>query len=252
MTKEPIIRANELAKTFHMGNSHQRVLDLVDVSMAAEEFTVIMGPSGAGKSTLMYCLSGMDRPDSGTVTLAGQEIPSLSEDKMAIVRREHCGFIFQQSFLVDTLSVFDNVLVAALLTQHDHAIARGRVTELLDRVNIKREVWGNRPNQISGGEAQRVGVVRAVVNQPSVVFADEPTGALNSENSTAVLDILTDLHQSGQTIVMVTHDFHSALRADRVLYLADGQIRGECRPGPYATGKDRETVLRSFLTDMGW
>ena len=172
---------------------------------------------------------------------------------MAVFRRKNCGFVFQQIHLLDNMSVMDNVLACGLLVSRDKKAVAARAKELLGEVGIMKEDWGKFPSQLSGGEAQRVGIVRALINEPAVVFADEPTGALNSAFGEQVLNTLSEVNKKGQSIIVVTHDVKTARRADRVVYLKDGMICGECRLGTY-TSNDmaRHEKLNAFLTEMGW
>ena len=248
-----IIEAKKLKKSFRTGDTEQIIFENLNLKIYKGDFTVIMGSSGAGKSTLMYSLSGMDRPTSGDVIFNGKKITSLSDDKLAVFRRKNCGFVFQQIYLLEKMSLMDNVLTASALSGESKKSAVKRSKELFDLVNIPEITRKKFPSQVSGGEAQRAGIVRAVINKPEVVFADEPTGALNSNNSTAVLDVFTKLHSEGQSIIMVTHDKRTALRGNRVLYVKDGKIYGECNLGVYTEdSKEREEHLNSFLTEMGW
>lgn len=248
-----IIEAKKLKKSFLTGDTEQIIFENLDLKIYKGDFTVIMGSSGAGKSTLMYSLSGMDRPTSGDVIFNGKKITSLSDDKLAVFRRKNCGFVFQQIYLLEKMSLMDNVLTASALSGESKKSSVKRSNELFDLVNIPAITRKKFPSQVSGGEAQRAGIVRAVINKPEVVFADEPTGALNSNNSTAVLDVFTKLHSEGQSIIMVTHDKRTALRGNRVLYVKDGKIYGECNLGVYTEdSKEREEHLNSFLAEMGW
>ena len=178
------------------------------------DFTVIMGDSGAGKSTLLYSLSGMDRPSLGAVLFGNEDISNYSNDKLAIFRRKHCGFVFQQNYLNDTMSVLDNIIVSGLLKSRDRKAIAARAKELLKQVGLDESCYNKFPNQLSGGEKQRVALVRSVINEPEILFADEPTGALNSQNTAAVLDILTEMNRRGQSIVMVTHTVAAAERGN--------------------------------------
>ena len=212
-----------------------------------------MGASGAGKSTLLYSLSGMDKPTLGSVSFCGTEITKMNTDELAVFRRSNCGFVFQQVYLVESMSVLDNLMAAGLLVYRDKKTLARKAGELLKSVNIDESLWHKFPSQISGGEAQRVGIARALVNDPKLVFADEPTGALNSHTGKAVLDTLTKFNEKGQSIVMVTHDITSARRGNRILYVKDGEIAGECNLGQYVTGdKERHQKLNDFLAKMGW
>ncbi|WP_371174200.1 ABC transporter ATP-binding protein [Buchananella felis] len=245
-----VLVTTKLSKTFSVGGSQQHVLRNLDLHITQGSYTVIMGPSGAGKSTLLYALSGLDRPSLGAVTLAGQDLTRLKEDALARFRRAHCGFVFQQVHLLDSLSVLENLETVGLLISRDRAAVTARARQLLERVNIPERDWSKFPAMLSGGEAQRVAIARALMNRPAVVFADEPTGQLNSEHAAAVLDLLDDVHSTGQTIVMVTHDVRTASRAERVLYLRDGKVAGEC--ALTGTGAERTAALTGFLTGMGW
>ena len=248
-----IIKTQKLCKTFSNGGVQQHVLRNIDLSIYEGDFTVIMGASGAGKSTLLYALSGMDKPSLGDINFAGKNITKGTPDELALFRRKNCGFVFQQTYLVDSMSVLDNVLAAALLVETSKKKAAAKAKEVLKSVDIDEHLWNKFPTQISGGEAQRVGIARALINDPKLVFADEPTGALNSTTGKDVLDVLTAANERGQSIVMVTHDITSARRGNRILYVKDGEIAGECDLGKYVSGdKERHLKLRDFLGGMGW
>ncbi|MBD5104241.1 MAG: ABC transporter ATP-binding protein, partial [Ruminococcaceae bacterium] len=180
-------------------------------------------------------------------------ISDLNSDGLAVFRREHCGFVFQQIYLIDTMSVKDNVLAAGLLVSKDKRSVLSRAKELFKAVDISEETQRKFPTQISGGEAQRVGIVRALINSPEILFADEPTGALNSKTGLDVLNTLTKFNEQGQSVVMVTHDMRSARRGNRILYLKDGSVLGECDLGKYKPNdEERHKKLSDFLTKMGW
>ena len=195
----------------------------------------------------------MDTPTLGKISFGGRVVSDLSQDGLAVFRREHCGFVFQQIYLIDGMSVSDNVLAAGLLVSKDKKALIKRAKELFAAVGISEETQKKFPTQISGGEAQRVGIVRALINSPEILFADEPTGALNSKTGLDVLDTLTKFNEQGQSVVMVTHDMRSARRGNRILYLKDGVILGECNLGKYSHGDTaRHEKLSAFLKDMGW
>ncbi|MCI8412091.1 MAG: ABC transporter ATP-binding protein, partial [Clostridia bacterium] len=217
--QEKIINAKSLVKNFSNGNRIQTIINKLDLEIYANDFTVIMGPSGAGKSTLMYLLSGMDKATSGSITFNNKDICKMDNDELAIFRRKNCGFVFQQIYLLDKMSLMDNVLISGLLVANNKKEIVRKAKELFKKVNIPEITYKKNMNQVSGGECQRAGIVRAAINNPAVIFADEPTGALNSENSNAVLDVLTELNNDGQSIIMVTHDKKSALRGNRIIYL---------------------------------
>lgn len=248
-----IISTNKLCKTFSNGGMQQHVLKNLDIEIYQGDFTVIMGSSGAGKSTLLYALSGMDKPTLGSIKFEENEISKLSNDKLAIFRRLNCGFIFQQMFLMDNMSILDNILVSGLLISSDRKAIAERAKGLLTQVGLTEIIWSKFPSQLSGGEVQRAAIVRALINNPKVVFADEPTGALNSSAGQAALDVLTEVNRSGQSIIMVTHDLKSARRGNRILYMRDGAIQGVCDLGSYVSGdKERHNKLQGFLNEMGW
>jgi len=248
-----LIQTSKLCKSFSSGGMQQHVIKNLDMEIQEGDFTVIMGPSGAGKSTLLYALSGMDKPTLGSIQFFGQEISKLSNDQLSVFRRKHCGFVFQQMFLLDNLSILDNVLAAGLLVSKDRKDIAARARGLLTQVGLTEQIWRKFPTQLSGGEAQRAAIVRALINRPKVVFADEPTGALNSAAGTAVLDALTQVNKEGQSVIVVTHDLKTARRGNRVLYISDGVICGICDLGKYVSGDaERQEKLSAFLGEMGW
>ena len=211
-----LLKTENLSKSFSNGGALQHVLRNIDLQLYKGDFTVIMGASGAGKSTLLYALSGMDTPTLGTITFGEKIISKLSPDGLAIFRREHCGFVFQQIYLIEGMSIMDNVLAAGLLVNQNKKALIGHARELFQAVDISEETQNKFPSQISGGEAQRVGIVRALINSPEILFADEPTGALNSKTGLDVLNTLTSFNEEGQSLVMVTHDILSELRGNRI------------------------------------
>ena len=268
--KEKILTAKDLSKTFSNGSLQQHVLKNLNLSIYKGDFTVIMGNSGSGKSTLLYALSGMDRPSIGTITYYTEadgsqtEISGFNNDQLALFRRNHVGFVFQQNYLNDSMSALDNVMVCGLLKNTDRKALAAKAKALLESVEIGENDYRKFPTQMSGGQQQRVAVVRGVINSPQVLFADEPTGALNSQNTENVLNILSNLNNEGQSIVMVTHTIKAAERGNRIIYLADGVISDETDLGPYAgdykdesnpnieQAKARHQKLKNFLQDMGW
>ena len=213
-----------------------------------------MGSSGSGKSTLLYALSGMDKPTLGKVFFKDEDISKYSNDQLAVFRRNHCGFVFQSIYLLENMNVIENIMTGALVARKNSTELVDKVKTLLNKVGIEEKLWKKYPNQLSGGECQRVGIVRAVINDPQILFADEPTGALNSASGQDVLDVFTELHSNGQSIVMVTHDLKTALRGNRVLYLKDGRVEGEHKMPVYGTDdiKERRESLQRFLDEMGW
>ncbi len=247
-----LIRTEKLCKTFSSGGIQQHVLKNLDIRLVEGDFTIIMGSSGSGKSTLLYAISGMDKPTLGEIEFAGQIITKLNNDQLAIFRRNHCGFVFQQIHLLDNMSVLDNVLASGLLIHKNKRELAKKAKELLLQVGITENSWAKFPTQLSGGEAQRVGIVRSIINSPKVLFADEPTGALNSASSDQVLDVFTKVNREGQSIVLVTHDMKTALRGNRIIYLRDGTICGDLQLGMYSESAMRYEKLQHFLAEMGW
>ena len=253
VSEKIVISASKLCKTFSLGTIEQKVLKSLDLEIISGDFTVIMGSSGAGKSTLLYALSGMDKPTSGKILFNGQQISGMSNDQLAVFRRKNCGFVFQQNLLLDNMSIIDNILAAGLLVSNNKRQLLHEAKELLLQIGLSENIWHKFPTQVSGGEAQRAGIVRALINKPQVVFADEPTGSLNSAAGRGVLDILSEVNHQGQSIIMVTHDLNSARRGNRIIYLLDGTVQGECTLGCYdPQDNERQDKLAQFLLGMGW
>ena len=251
--REVIVSTEKLSKSFSVGGKQQHVIKNLDMEIYKGDFTVIMGASGAGKSTLLYTLSGMDKPTLGKITYCGRDITGMTDDQLAVFRRKHCGFVFQQIHLVDSMSLMDNAISTGMLTGQKQKTLKQKAMLLFEKMGIDENLTKKFPAQISGGEAQRAAMVRALINDPNIVFADEPTGALNSAGVKAVLDVLTDINNAGQSVIMVTHDIKSARRGSRIIYLQDGGIIGECQLGKYVSGdEDRHERIRRFLEEMGW
>jgi len=212
------VRLHNVRKTFPRGVV---AMDDVTVDFPAGTMTAVMGPSGSGKSTLLHCAAGLDEPDSGDVTLVGVPLAGKSETQLTELRREHVAFVFQQFNLMPALTVRQNVTLPALLA--GTTVDDGWVTEVLRRVGLADRV-GHRPGELSGGQQQRVAIARALATRAAVVFADEPTGALDSRTALEVLELLREVARGGQTIILVTHDPVAAAHADQVLFLVDGRI----------------------------
>lgn len=193
-----ILRTEKLCKSFSNDGTQQHVIKNLDLEIMEKDFTVIMGASGSGKSTLLYALSGMDKPSMGKVFFNDEDISDYSNDKLAMFRRKHCGFVFQSIYLLENMNVLDNILTGALVAQKNSPELVKKAKELLKSVGIGEDMWKKYPNQLSGGECQRVGIVRAVINDPQMLFADEPTGSLNSASGQDVLGIFTELHKRGR------------------------------------------------------
>jgi putative ABC transport system ATP-binding protein len=221
------LRLVSVSKSYGTGDSSVTALDGVTLSLPAGTFTAVMGPSGSGKSTLLQCAAGLDRPDSGVVTVDGEEMTGGGEAELTRFRRQRIGFVFQQYNLLPTLTVAQNTTLPLRLA--GRRVDRDRARRILTQVGLGDRL-GHRPDQLSGGQRQRVAIARALVTEPSVVFADEPTGALDTRSARDVLRLLQEaVRVHGRTVVMVTHDPVAASYADSVLFLADGRLAGELR-----------------------
>ena len=252
--KTQILRAVNLCKSFANNGAQNHVLDMINLEIYKGDFTVIMGSSGAGKSTLLYTLSGMDAITSGKVYYKDKELDSYREKQMAEIRAKEFGFIFQQMHLISNLTLFENASVVGYLNgKKNTAEVKKRALSLLTQVHVEH-AKDRLPSQVSGGEAQRAAIARAMMNEPEIIFADEPTGALNKRNTEDVLELLTELNRQGQSILMVTHDIRAAIHANRFRYLEDGKINGEMEMPPYksADAKNREKQVDAWLTSMSW
>ncbi len=273
--KEVILSAKGVQKTFANNGEQLHVLTNVDLDIYAGDFTVIMGASGSGKSTLLYALSGMDKATAGDVIYrrnTGQKqnyedidevnITTVKDKMLSQLRAKEFGFVFQQMHLVKNLTLLENVSVTGYLNKERKAAdTKKRAEELLERMGLS-DVKNHLPSRVSGGEQQRCAIARAVINDPAILFADEPTGALNRKNTNDVLDLLTELSDEGQSIVMVTHDIKAALRGDRILYLEDGNIVGELELSRYGEKdkdgnllqdkKAREAQINAWLESLDW
>ncbi len=218
----PAARAVNAVKTYGSGDTAVQALDGVSVDFPMHQFTAIMGPSGSGKSTLMQCVAGLDRLTSGSAFVGDTELSTLDKTELTLLRRDRLGFIFQQYNLIPTLSAKENILLPLTLAGADED--KAWFDTIVETVGLRNRL-DNLPSQLSGGQQQRVAVARALVPKPDIVFADEPTGALDSRTGMEILAFMRNaVDQSGQTIVMVTHDPHAASYANNVLFLADGQI----------------------------
>lgn len=248
------LTSQDLTKTYYSTDPPTQVLNGIDLAVSQGEFLAVMGASGSGKSTLLYSISGMDRPTSGSVYLEGRDMTTLTDKESSRVRLTKMGFIFQQAYFLANLNIRDNILLPAFKAapkRKEAVIAR--VDALLERFGIAH-VADHGVTQVSGGQLQRASICRALAVEPSVLFADEPTGALNSSMSTEVMDALTDVHREGKTLVMVTHDPACAARADRVIYLRDGRLVDTRDMGRWSReqARRREDELLDWLREHGF
>jgi len=226
-TDHMIVTAQRLTKVYGTGPTAVTALNQVDIELNRGELTAVMGPSGSGKSTLMHCLAGLDSPTSGTVDVDGERISGMSQRRLTALRRTRIGFVFQAYNLVPTLTAAENITLPLDIARRP--VDQAFFDEVVDAVGL-RDRLDHRPGELSGGQQQRVACARALITRPSVIFADEPTGNLDSHSSAEVLGFLRrSVDEMGQSIVMVTHDPTSASYADRVLFLADGQVVDELR-----------------------
>ena len=249
--QEPIIQAKKLHKSYFTGKTEVPVINNLDLTLYKGDFTVIMGSSGSGKSTLLYLLSGLEITTSGEIWLEDKPVHSMDEKLITLLRREYIGFVFQDFNLVPNLTFLENILIPAYLVKNDRKALQDRAKALMEKVEIL-DLADRLPSEVSGGQQQRCSMARAVINNPRVVMADEPTGNLNSSSSQAVLDILTDLYKDGQSIVMVTHDIRSACRGNRIIFLKDGQIEDDLRFEDALTLEEREVKLLEWLGKKDW
>ena len=241
--KKALLEATDLCKTYSNESVQQHVIKNLNLKIYEGDFTVIMGNSGSGKSTLLYSLSGMDRPTLGQIRYGDEDISGYSNNKLAVFRRNHCGFVFQQNYLNDTMSALDNVMVSGLLINKNRKELAARAKELLTQVEITEQDWKKFPSQLSGGQQQRCAIARALVKNPKVLLCDEPTGALDSKTSRDILVLLEKINrQYGTTMLIVTHNNSIKNMVDHVIYLKDGEI--------YKDYKNETKVPASELEDL--
>lgn len=251
---EAILEAKGLCKNYAISREMENpVLKDVDIQIGKGEFVAIMGHSGSGKSTLLYNLSGMDRKTSGQVWFEGKDISDLNDEEMSRLRLTRMGFVFQHAHLLKNLSIRDNIILPALKAalRPREAIMKHADT-LMKKLGIDK-VAGHDITKVSGGQLQRAAICRALINQPAILFCDEPTGALNSSATLEVMSMLNAVNREGTTILVVTHDVKVAARADRVIFLADGRIEAECILEKYHESENalkfRESRLLDWLTE---
>ena len=251
-----VLQAKGLCKTYIVNKHQNNVLKNVDLTISEGEMVAVMGPSGSGKSTLLYCVSGMDKVTAGEVLFNGRETAKLGDKELARLRLDEMGFIFQQMYMMKNLSVLDNIIFPAVKSKKNRESRRQteeRGRALMHRLGIG-DVCGNDINEVSGGQLQRACICRSMINKPRMIFADEPTGALNRTSSDEVMEELANLNAEGTTIMLVTHDVKVAAKCTRILYIVDGNIKGEYNLDKYDRSKlrDRERALNGWLMEMGW
>jgi putative ABC transport system ATP-binding protein len=250
-----VLESRGLNKSFALGKSNKvSVLKDVDLQVRKGEFIAVMGPSGSGKSTLLYNICGMDRMSSGSVVFDGRELNGLSERELAKLRLDRMGFVFQQIHLLQNLSIFDNIILSGYLARkRSRSSINDRALSLMKQTGIA-DLMHHDITQASGGQLQRVGICRALINEPEIVFGDEPTGALDSKASAEIMELLGAVNDGGTTVLLVTHDVKVAAKTRRVLYMVDGRIVAEKVLGDHqhrkGEGKKREALLSSWLREQ--
>ena len=251
-----ILEVQDLCKTYVVNKRQNNVLKNVNFCINEGEMVAVMGPSGSGKSTLLYSVSGMDGITAGEVKFCGKSVSKMTQNELAKLRLDEMGFIFQQMYMLKNLSVLDNILLPACQSDKIRE-SRRETTErghaLMRKLGII-DIADNDINEVSGGQLQRACICRSMINKPKMIFADEPTGALNRASSDEVMEELAKLNGEGTTIMLVTHDVKVAAKCTRILYIVDGNIQGEYRLEKYDKTKlrDRERALNGWLMEMGW
>jgi putative ABC transport system ATP-binding protein len=251
-----ILETKNLSKDYLINKRKFNVLKNINISIAEGDFISVMGPSGSGKSTLLYNVSGMDKMSSGEVIFQGEKLSKLNEKKLSKLRLKKMGFVFQQINLLNSLGIIDNIIFPAHMAgSKDRNKIRERAVELMEKTGIM-ELAENEITQASGGQLQRAAICRALINEPEILFADEPTGALNSQSAEEVMDVFHTINKEGTTVMIVTHDIRVAAHSSRVLFMKDGNIIGEKVLGELkdldAELKDRESELSKWLLDLGF
>ena len=251
-----ILEVKDLCKTYIVNKRQNNVLKNVNFTVSEGEMVAIMGPSGSGKSTLLYAVSGMDSITAGEVNFGGKNIAKMSEKELADLRLDEMGFIFQQMYMLKNLTILDNIILPAVQSKKNKETRKetvGRGQGLMRKLGII-DIADNDINEVSGGQLQRACICRSMINKPKVLFADEPTGALNRTSSNEVMEELVKLNKEGTTIMMVTHDAKVAAKCSRVLYIVDGNIKGEyiSPKDSEIKEKDRESLLNNWLMELGW
>ena len=251
---DKLLKVKDLCKTYIADKRQNNVLRNISFEIEKGAMVAIMGPSGSGKSTLLYTVSGMDKSTSGSIVYNGRDITEMKQDELAAVRLDEMGFIFQQMYMMKNLTILDNILLPAFESRKGKESKEQKVERakaLMKKLAIS-EIADNDINEVSGGQLQRACICRSMINNPGILFADEPTGALNRSTSREVMDEIVRLNDSGTTVMMVTHDAGIAAKCKRVLYLVDGTIKGEYITDNNLTQTERERSLNNWLMDLGW
>lgn len=252
-----ILEVRDLCKTYIVDKRQNNVLKNVNLEVENGEMVAIMGPSGSGKSTLLYSISGMDKATSGEIIYNGNDISKVSEKVMSEIRLEEMGFIFQQMYMLKNLTIADNIVLPAMQSVRRKESREEKLNscyEIMRKLGII-EIADNDINEVSGGQLQRACICRSLINNPKIIFADEPTGALNKASSDEVMEQLVNINNEGTTIMMVTHDSKVAAKCHRILYIEDGNIKGEYTLGRLNSMdevRDREREIGNWLMDLGW
>ena len=252
-----VLEAKDLCKTYITNKRQNNVLKNVNFHIEEGEMVAIMGPSGSGKSTLLYCVSGMDDITAGSVVVAGEEIGQMNQKELANFRLEKMGFVFQQMYMLNNLTIFDNILLPAMQSKANKKSKEEKVTNvktLMHKLDISN-ISENDITEVSGGQLQRACICRSLINSPRIVFADEPTGSLNRAASDEVMKELEKINHEGTTIMLVTHDLKIAAKCSRVMYIVDGNIKGEINLGKVKDEveiRNRTNELNNWLNNMGW
>ncbi len=242
-----LLQGQSIFKSFGKGDALTHVLKGVDMNLEAGEFVAIMGKSGCGKSTLLNLLSTLDQTDKGQIFFEGKDISQLSDDEAAKLRLESFGFVFQMPRMVKNLTILDNILLPSLTYKKDKEAAKQQALALMNEIGIS-DLADKRISQVSGGQLQRAGICRALINNPNLIFADEPTGALDSKSGQEVMKLFSQYHQAGKTILMVTHDMALAAKAQRVLLMKDGLIQEDLTMG--TSEKDNLFLLQQSMSNL--
>lgn len=254
---ENILEVKNLCKTYIVNKRQNNVLKNVNFTISEGEMVALMGPSGSGKSTLLYAVSGMDSITAGEVDFCGRNIAELSQKELADLRLDEMGFIFQQMYMMKNLSILDNIILPACQSKKNPGGRKKKIQygqDLMRKLGII-EIADNDINEVSGGQLQRACICRSMINKPKMIYADEPTGALNRTSSDEVMEELAKINEDGTTIMLVTHDVKVAAKCTRVLYIVDGNIKGEYNLDKYTSSaglRDRERALNNWLMELGW